>query len=252
MNARQDFAASGRIAALLLAIAMQSAATSSAHDSLLTEPSEVGMSEERLARIDNLMRGYVDRGELAGTVTLVARRGHVVHFAAHGYRSVEGGAAMQTDTIFRIASMTKPITSVALMMLFEEGRFKLDDPVSNWIPEFADAQVAVKAPDGERVASPFKLVPAARPITVRHLLTHTAGLANSYRGMTRDLLREALASGGTPPATVDEAIVRAADVPPQLPPGRCLGIWRCYERRRRAGRTHVRANARRFFPQPHL
>ena len=115
------------------------------------------MSADRLDRINQIMQGYVDRGELAGTVSLVARHGKVAHFEAHGYRYVEEGQPMTTDTIFRIASMTKPITSVALMMLFEEGRFKLDDPVSEWIPEYADKQVAVRAPSGERVAASASL-----------------------------------------------------------------------------------------------
>lgn len=183
------------------------------------DPGDVGMSAERLRRIDELMQGYVDRGELSGTVTLVARQGKVVHLEAHGYRHLEAGAAMEADTIFRIASMTKPIASVALMMLYEEARFQLDDPVEKWIPELGNAQVAIKAPDGERIASPFKLIPAARPITIRHLLTHTAGLSNSYRGMTRDLRREALTGDGTPPATVEEAILRIADVPLNFHPG---------------------------------
>lgn len=182
-------------------------------------PEEVGMSAERLQRIGPIMQGYVDRGELAGTVTLVARKGKVVYYEANGYRYVEEGSSMTTDTIFRIASMTKPIASVALMMLFEEGRFKLDDPVSKWIPQYADQQVAIKAPSGERVAAPFKLVAAEREITIRHLLTHTAGLANSYRGMTRELLREAAQNGDSPPRTIEEMLLRTARVPLNFQPG---------------------------------
>ena len=89
---------------------------------------------------------------------------------------------MTHDAIFRIASMTKPIASVALMMLYEEGRFQLRDPIARWLPEFADMQVAVPAPPQERLTGRYKTVPASRPITVQQILTHTAGLANSYRG----------------------------------------------------------------------
>lgn len=186
----------------------------------MTKPEKVGMSSERLERLNGVMQGYIDDGLLAGTVTLVARRGKVVHFEAQGYRYAEEKLPMTTDTIFRIASMTKPITSVALMTLFEEGRFGLDDAISKWIPEYANPRVAIKAPSGERIAEPYKLVPAARPITVRHLLTHTAGLANSYRGMTRELRREAaLDENGERAKTVDESVVRTAKVPLNFHPG---------------------------------
>ena len=98
------------------------------------EPEAVGMSSERLERLDTVMQGYVDRNEVAGVVTLVARRGKVVHFSAAGQRDAENGAPMTHDTIFRMASMTKPIASVALMMLYEEGHFQLRDPISKWLP----------------------------------------------------------------------------------------------------------------------
>ena len=110
------------------------------------EPETVGMSSERLERLDSVMQGYVDRNEVAGVVTLVARRGKVVHFSVRGQRDVENGAPMNHDAIFRIASMTKPVASVALMMLYEEGHFQLRDPISTWLPEFADMQVAIPAP----------------------------------------------------------------------------------------------------------
>ena len=147
------------------------------------EPETVGMSSERLERLDRVMQGYIDRNEVAGVVTLVARRGKVVHFSALGERDAESGAPMPHDAIFRIASMTKPIVSTALMMLYEEGHFQLRDPISKWLPEFADMQVAIPPPPQERVTVRVKTIPAARPITVQQLLTHTAGLANSYRGI---------------------------------------------------------------------
>ena len=103
----------------------------------------VGMSSERLEKIDSVMQAYIDRNEIAGAVTLVARYGKVVHFSALGKRDVENGEPMQHDTIFRIASMTKPIASVASMMLYEEGHFQLRDPISKWLPEFSEMEVAV-------------------------------------------------------------------------------------------------------------
>ena len=116
------------------------------------EPETVGMSTERLERLDRVMQAYIDREEVAGVVTLVARRGKVVNFSALGQRDVEHGKAMAHDTIFRMASMTKPIASVALMMLYEEGHFQLRDPISKWLPEFADMQVAT--PRRSRSGSP--------------------------------------------------------------------------------------------------
>jgi CubicO group peptidase (beta-lactamase class C family) len=149
-------------------------------------------------------------------VTLVARKGKVVHFQARGFRDVEKKAAMTTDTIFRIASMTKPITSVALMMLFEEGYFLLNDPISKWLPEYADMQVAVPS-DSTLTGTPYRLVPANKPITVRHILTHTAGLSNSYRGLTREqYLKESVIS---PEDTVGDWVTRYAALPLNYQPG---------------------------------
>lgn len=141
----------------------------------MAEPEQVGMSSERLARIQPIMQSYVDQGLVPGAVTMVARRGKVVHFDACGYRDVAAGTAMTTDTIFRIASMTKPIVSLALMMLYEEGRFQLNDPVAKYLPAFSKMQVMVKDEQGN-----VTTVPARRPINIFHLLTHTAGLASEH------------------------------------------------------------------------
>ena len=138
-------------------------------------PGEKGVSSERLERIKVAMQRYVDKKLVPGVVWLVARDGRVVATEAIGWRDVENRKPMQTDTIFRIASMTKPITSVALMMLFEEGHFLLSDPVSKWIPEFGDVKLAVPVSQEEFLGEKYKLVPPARPVTIRHLLTHTAG-----------------------------------------------------------------------------
>ena len=182
------------------------------------EPETVGMSSERLERIDRVMQAYIDRQETAGVVTLVARRGKVVHFSALGERDAERGTSMTHDSIFRIASMTKPIASVALMMMYEDGHFQLRDPISKWLPEFTDMQVAVSAPAQERLTARFKTVPAARPITVQHVLTHTAGLANSYRGITQPEFQE-MSAQTKPGDTVGDMLKRLAALPLNFHPG---------------------------------
>ena len=139
----------------------------------LTGPDAAGMSQRELDRIGPAMQAYVDDGRLAGVMTMVARRGQVVHWDAVGMRDLDAGDPLERDDIFRIFSMTKPVTSTAIMMLVEEGRVALDDPLSKFVPEFADVEVLNDA--GERV-------PADTPITVQHLLTHTSGLTYGFFG----------------------------------------------------------------------
>jgi CubicO group peptidase (beta-lactamase class C family) len=182
------------------------------------KPESVGMSSERLGRIRTAMQRYVDRNEVAGVVTLVARGGRIVHLEAVGYRDADTKAPMTANTIFRIASMTKPITSVALMMLFEEGHFLLSDPISKWLPEFADMKVVQPAPAGERVETPYTTVLAKRPITIKHLLTHTAGLPNSYRGWTQPEYAK-LAGQHKPGDTTAETVTRLSKLPLNFQPG---------------------------------
>lgn len=182
------------------------------------EPEAVGMSSERLQRLDRVMQGYVDRDEVAGVVTLVARHGKVVHFSALGERNVESGSPMTHDSIFRIASMTKPIVSTALMMLYEEGYFQLRDPIAKWLPEFADMQVAVPSPPQERLMGRYKTIPAASPITVQQLLTHTAGLSNSYRGITQPEFL-AMSAERKRHDTVADMLQRLAQLPLNFHPG---------------------------------
>lgn len=143
-------------------------------------PDAVGLAPDRLARVSAAMKRYVDEGRLPGTVTLIARNGKVVYLEAAGRRDIEGNVPMTTDTLFRIASMTKAVTSVAVMMLVEEGRIHLDDPVSRFLPSFTRTTVMVPPPPGTAaaaVATTAGTAPAARPITIRHLLTHTAGIS---------------------------------------------------------------------------
>ena len=142
----------------------------------IVEPSAVGMNAEGLGKLGAAMQGFVDRGELAGVVTVVARHGKIAHFETYGMQDVETGVPMAKDTIFRIYSMTKPIAGVALMTFYEEGRFDLDDPVAKFIPEFADLKVAKEpGPDGQPVVED-----ANHPMTIRELVSHTAGLTYGF------------------------------------------------------------------------
>ena len=125
------------------------------------------------------MQSYVDDAAIGGAVTLVARKGGQAHIRAYGMADRASGTPMRVDTIFRIASMTKPITSVAVMMLYEEGRFKLNDPVGQYLPALAALDVLTPSDDGD---GPFRRVPARRPVTIRHLLTHTSGIGYRFLG----------------------------------------------------------------------
>ena len=161
---------------LLTLVACLTPAPTRAQNLPAATPASVGMSGERLNRLSSTLQQYVDQGRAAGLVTIVVRQGKVVHLEAVGKRDIEAGAPMQKDTIFRIASMSKAITSLATMILLEEGRLLLNDPVSKFIPSFAKTTVMVPPPAGALPATPVSVVPAKRPITLRDLLTHTAGI----------------------------------------------------------------------------
>ena len=141
-------------------------------------PESVGISAERLVRLDEAVNAEIERGKLPGGVAMITRRGKVAHFKAYGKLDPLRDAPMQTDSIFRIYSMTKPIVSVAVMMLVEQGRLLLSQPVSAHLPEFAALQVSVEA-DGL-----VEQVPLARSITVHDLLRHTAGFTYQFMGAT--------------------------------------------------------------------
>ena len=138
------------------------------------KPAEVGLSAERLDRLTRVMQEYIDRGMIAGMVTLVARNGRVAYLRPFGKLDLNG-AAMPVNGIFRIASQTKAVTSVAVMILQEEGKLLIDDPVAKYIPQFANARVAV--PAAEKNSKGYTTVEIKRPITIRDLLTHTAGIS---------------------------------------------------------------------------
>ena len=178
MNRRtliDNFARATTWLAMAAALAL-GAAHAGERDLASVEPAAVGMSAEGLDALSAAMQGFVDRGELAGVVTVVARHGKIAHFGTFGMQDIATGVPMAKDTIFRIYSMTKPIAGVALMTFYEEGRFDLDDPVAKFIPEFADLKVA-KAPgaDGQPVVED-----ANHPMTIRELVSHTAGLTYGF------------------------------------------------------------------------
>ena len=147
---------------------------------VLWDASSAGLSAERLDRISKTMQRYVDEGRIAGTVTYLMRHDKLVHFEAHGWADVESKVPMKKDTIFRIASMSKAVTSVAAMILIEEGSLSLETPVSKFFPGFKKTTVALRPPAGALPDSPATIVPSKREINVRDLMTHTAGISYGY------------------------------------------------------------------------
>jgi CubicO group peptidase (beta-lactamase class C family) len=141
----------------------------------INTPESVGMSSSRVNEIDTAMQALVDQGKYAGFAALIARRGKVVHFGCYGQRDLAANRPVQPDTIFRIYSLTKPITAVASLMLVEEGRFKLDDPVAHWIPAFKNLRVFAQNARGE-----VELRALETELTFWHLLTHTSGLCYGF------------------------------------------------------------------------
>ena len=140
-------------------------------------PESVGMSTERLGRIDDMLENAVAQDQIPGAVALVARHGKIVFFQAYGMADNQSDRSMKTDDIFRIASQTKAITSTAVMMLWEQGKFKLDDPISKYIPEFKNPQVLKSFSYGD---TSYTTRPASREITIRDLLSHTSGIGYGF------------------------------------------------------------------------
>src|SRR5438132_6598824 len=174
-----------RAAVAVLALALTAGSVSTG------KPDDVGLSAERLHRINEVIQRYIDNHQISGAVTVVARRGRVTHFEAQGLMDIESKTAMRKDAIFRMASMSKPVTGVAILMLLEEGRLRLTDPVSRFIPEFKDTKVAIAkatpatatAAAGQPPREPeIYTVPAEREITIRDLMTHTSGLESGGAG----------------------------------------------------------------------
>ncbi len=191
----------------------------------MAKAESVGMSSQGLARIEDVMNEHIEAGHIQGGVTIVARRGRVVHFSTHGEMDVDKGRAMENDAIFIMASSTKPVLGVAAMMMIEEGLMSPSDPVSKYIPEFTDMKVVVPIKSdngkgdkgkgkGKNKAPAYRLVPVDTPVTIHHLLTHTSGLTNRGLGWK-------IASLGrhTRDDTLASYVPRLAQVPLDFQPG---------------------------------
>lgn len=192
----------------------------------VARPESVGMSTQRLARIDSLLQGYVSSGQIVNAVTLVLRDGKVVQQGVYGQIDPQARTPMRADALFRLASESKPVTAVAILTLVEEGRVRLSDPVSRFIPEFRGARVAVTRagqppflplPPGAAFSGPkpdADFVPAAREITVRDLLTHTSGLASGGLGalLSTEIQRQ-------PTDTLADFIPKLGRMPLDFQPG---------------------------------
>lgn len=176
----------------------------------ISNPEDVGISSDRLGIIDKVLQEYVDKKEVSGVMALIARKGKIGYLKSFGMKDIEENQPMTDDAIFRIASMTKAVTTVGVMMLYEDGRFKLDDPISNFIPEFKN----MKTMDGENVK---------QEITIRHLLTHTSGLSYAFLGPqdTYDLYIQNNIYGGfgKTQGTIGETVKRLASLPLMHQPG---------------------------------
>ncbi|MCC5932171.1 MAG: beta-lactamase family protein [Cyclobacteriaceae bacterium] len=184
-------------------------------------PQQSGMSEERLKKIDAMCREAIEKGEVPGIVALIARNGKIVFHNAYGMADNQAGRAMKKDDIFRIASQSKAITSTAVMMLWEEGRFQLDDPISKYIPEFKNPQVLKSFRYSDTT---YSAVPASREITIRQLLTHTSGIG--YGVIDGDeRMRMIYHKAGivdlytTEPVSIEENIKKLAKLPLHHNPG---------------------------------
>jgi CubicO group peptidase (beta-lactamase class C family) len=181
----------------------------------IVRPEDVGLSSERLARIDrHLERRFVDQKKIAGALTLVARRGRVAYLSPVGMADLERGRPMRADAIFRIYSMTKPIASVALMTLYEHGHFQLDDPVHKFIPAWRDLRVY----EGGNHPT-FATRPVERPMTIRDLLTHTSGLTYGFMERTNVDRAYRRLGIGERTGTLAETIEKLATLPLEFSPG---------------------------------
>ena len=185
-----------------------------------SSPASARVSAEAIAKLDRTLKDEIAQGGLPGTVMLIYRNGQVAHFEANGMRDKEAQIPMTRDSIFRMASMTKPITSVAIMMLYEEGRIAIGDPVSKYLPEFKDMKVGVEGKDaaGNTV---LNLVQPRRAMTVQDLLRHTSGLTYGHRGRSSALVKKSYVAAGEQSRehTNAELVTKLAKTPLAFHPG---------------------------------
>jgi CubicO group peptidase (beta-lactamase class C family) len=182
----------------------------------VVKPESVGLSSERLERIASTVQRNIDDKRIAGAVTMVVRRGQVAWFKAQGMADAEAGKPMRTDAMFRICSMTKPITTTAVMMLYEQGAFSLEDPISKYLPEFKNPKVLVKPASGAAYT-----IPATHEITVRDLLRHTSGITYQWNADLGPLYKDANVASGlmSYDGTIAESTKNLASQPLLFNPG---------------------------------
>lgn len=205
-----------RVRLLSLALLLIGLQYSSAQELSISKPEDLGFSSQRLARINEVFNSYVKDNKMAGSVILVARKGKVGYFESFGYRDIEAKSMMSKDAIFRIASQSKALISVGIMMLQEEGKLLIQDPLSKYIPEFRETTVAMPTDGGG-----YKAVKADRQITLRDLLTHTAGIGYGY-GVGSDDWKKAGIQGwyfADRKEPILETVKRMAALPMEAQPG---------------------------------
>ncbi|XOV81979.1 MAG: serine hydrolase domain-containing protein [bacterium] len=195
---------------LILVVALSLSVVAIAKPLPAAKPEREGFSSERLQRITEITQAYVDEGKLAGVITMVAREGRIVHFEAVGQRGVDDPTPLRQDDLFRIYSMTKPITAAAAMQLYEQGKFALSDPVSKFVPELKDLKVLTA--DGE-------LVPAEREMNMRQLLTHTTGLSYGFNPKGDPVDQYYVDAKLWAAENLDDFAVRLAQIPLKFHPG---------------------------------
>lgn len=205
---------------LVIIVAVAAAAQVIAKELPKASPESEGFSADRLKRIDTVMQGFVDSHSSAGMVTLMAREGKIVFSNVYGMADIEEKKPMTAETLFRIASMSKPITVVAALILYEEGRFLLTDPVSKYIPEFAHPMV-IKPVDGQDIYSPyFGIVPAKKTLTVRNLFNHTSGFSYGIGPHAKMYADDNITVGLAPmQGTIGDMVKRLATKPLLFEPG---------------------------------
>ena len=181
-----------------------------------SKPEDVGLSTQRLARIHSMVAKHMDLGDITGAVMLVARKGRIAYVDVQGVMDLDSKKPITRDTVFRIASMTKPVIGTAIMMMLEEGKLRLDDPVSRFIPEFKTMKVAMESGAGGALAKPpvFSTVAATREITIKDLLTHTSGLGSGPMGQS-----VAAQNPRKPTDTLADYVPRLAATPLEFQPG---------------------------------